>query len=149
MWNYVVINSGEEYSDFLAHSAKGSAWSKHKYIKKETKGGKTRYYYTDSNGKETGKVNTELTATNDGPGYELDEGDKEYMENHKAGTDTRTYDEYMSDKQKAIKAADDESNKSAAGSQKSVSEEDEKKKNRKTDAELAKKAGRAFVKRYV
>lgn len=22
MWNYVVINSGEEYGDFLAHSAK-------------------------------------------------------------------------------------------------------------------------------
>lgn len=47
MWNYVVINSGEEYGDFLTHSAKGTTWGKHKYIKKESKGGKNRYYYAE------------------------------------------------------------------------------------------------------
>lgn len=149
MWNYVVINSGEEYGEFLAHSAKGTTWDKHKYIKKETKGGKTRYYYADSNGKETGKVNTELTATDNGPGYELDDGDKEYMENHKAGTDTRTYEQYMSDKQKAIKAADEEADAKNAANTKQETEEERKKKNRQTDSEIAKKAGRAFVKRYI
>ena len=131
MWEYVVINSGEEY---LAHSAKGSTWSKHKYIKKE-------------NGNKTGSVNNSLTATNNGPSYELDDGDKEYMENHKAGKDDRTYEEYMADKQAAIKAADEADKKPAE--KEVLTEEEWKKKNRKDDSKILIAAGRAFVNRYL
>lgn len=98
MWGYVCINSGDEY---LAHSAKGSTWKDHKYIKKE--GG--RYYYADEKGNKGGKVNTGDFTASDGPAYMLDEGDQEYMENHQNGTDTRTHDEYMADKKAAIAAA--------------------------------------------
>ena len=140
MWEYVVINSGEEY---LAHSAKGSTWSKHKYIKKEN----GRYYYADEKGNKTGSVNNSLTATNDGPGYELDDGDKEYMENHKAGKDDRTYEEYMADKQAAIKAADEADKKPAE--KEVLTDEEWKKKNRKDDSQIVIAAGRAFVNRYL
>lgn len=34
------------HEDYLQHSAKGSTWKNHKYVKKETVNGKTRYYYT-------------------------------------------------------------------------------------------------------
>lgn len=140
MWSYVVINSGEEY---LAHSAKGSTWEKHKYIKKEN----GRYYYADDKGNKTSEVSSGLTATRDGPGYEMDEGDREYMENHKAGKDNRTYEEYMADKQAAIKVAD-EADKKPAGKEE-LTEEERKKKNRETDSKIAKAAGRAFVNRYL
>lgn len=140
MWSYVVINSGEDY---LAHSAKGSTWEKHKYIKKEN----GRYYYADDKGNKTSEVSSGLTATRDGPGYEMDEGDREYMENHKAGKDNRTYEEYMADKQAAIKAADEADKK--PDEKEELTEEERKKKNRETDSKIAKAAGRAFVKRYL
>lgn len=149
MWNYVVINTGDECRDFLSHSSKGSTWSEHKYIKKETKGGKTRYYYADSNGKETGKVNTGISATDKGPGYELDDGDKEYIENHSNGTDSRTYEQYVADKENAIRAADKEADEQSSANKMQESDEERKKKNRDSDAKLAKEVGRAFVKRYV
>ena len=92
-------------------------------------------------------MNNSLTATNDGPGYELDDGDKEYMENHKAGKDNRTYEEYMADKQAAIKAADEADKKPSEKEE--LTEEEWKKKNRKDDSRIVRAAGRAFVNRYL
>ena len=77
----------------------------------------------------------------------MDDGDKEYLENHKAGKDDRTYEEYMADKQAAIKAADEADKKPAE--KEVLTEEDRKKKNRKDDSKILIAAGRAFVNRYL
>lgn len=143
MWGYVCINSGDEY---LAHSAKGSTWKDHKYIKKE--GG--RYYYADEKGNKGSRVNTGDFTASDGPAYMLDEGDQEYMENHQNGTDTRTHDEYMADKKAAIAAADKEEKEKqarieAAKNRRKENEEERKRKNN-TDAVTA---GAEFVRRYL
>lgn len=144
MWRYICFSSGDEY---LAHSAKGSTWNNHKYIKKEN----GRYYYADEKGNKGGKVNTGDFTASDGPAYMLDEGDKEYMENHRNGTDTRTHDEYMADKKAAIAAADkEETDKQAqidkAKARRQANEEERKKKELQENV-LA--AGEDFIKRHM
>lgn len=143
MWRYVPAGTNV---DFLAHSAKGSTWSKHKYIKKVN----GRYYYADEKENKGGKVNNGDFTSSDGPAYQLDEGDQEYMENHRNGTDTRSYDEYMADKKAAIAAADAEEKEKqaridAAKNRRKENEEERKRKNN-TDAVTA---GAAFIRRYL
>ena len=144
MWGYVCINSGDEY---LAHSAKGSTWKDHKYIKKEG----DHYYYADEKGNKGGKVNTGDFTASDGPAYMLDEGDQEYMENHRNGTDTRSHDEYMADKKAAIAAADKEDQSKQAQIDKAKARrqanEEERKKKKLQDAAVS--AGADFVKRHL
>lgn len=148
MWGYVCINSGDEY---LAHSAKGSTWKDHKYIKKEG----DRYYYADTKGKVTKPG--DMSAGEHGPEYEMDEGDKECMENHRNGTDPRTYEEYMADKQAKIDEADAHAeaqasaNKSEGELVEEFFENEEKKKKqarRDRDSKIVRAAGEAFIKRY-
>ena len=79
MWNYVVINSGEEYTDFLAHSAKGTSWSEHKYISKAVNGAKTVYHYAksdDSGKKEPPKSKNKRVVTDE----EVERAEQEFLD---------------------------------------------------------------------
>lgn len=73
MWN-------EEYTDFLAHSAKGSTWSEHKYISKTVNGAKTVYHYAKGDDKDDEKDSKEPAHKRVVFEEDIDRAEKEFLD---------------------------------------------------------------------
>lgn len=93
MWSY---NYNQSY---ISHAS-----GKFKYIKKEKRPSYTRYYYAGTGSSRTrkGRPEPETDDNYDGPvgTYTLDEEDQKFLEDRRAGKDTRTVEEYQADKRK-------------------------------------------------
>lgn len=151
MWQYNY--SSIDNSNYLMHRS-------HKYTSKKMVNGKMRYYYGNEPKGRTAKnkpANNQTSGSNKlvgkGGSYELDAEDRAYLDAKAAGTDTRTTEQYLSDK----KAKQNQEAKAARQSQlakERAAKEEERKKNdtkenrRKYLKEDVVAAGKAFVSYY-
>ena len=138
------------YPKYLAHARS------HKYTSKKMVNGKMRYYYGDEPKGRTATVHNRPShkGTGEGGEYELDAEDQAYLDAKAAGTDTRTTEQYLADKQAKKNKEVEAARQAQLAKERSAKEEERKKNDTKENRRKSLKknsiaAGKAFVSYYI